>query len=67
MKAVAINGSPRKGGNTGILLKKALAPLTAAGWQTEFIQLGGVPIRGCRACYHCFDAKDLCNFMASSL
>lgn len=59
MKAVAINGSPRKGGNTEILLKKALAPLAAAGWETEFIQLGGAPIRGCRACYHCFDAKDL--------
>ncbi len=58
MKAVAINGSPRKGGNTEILLQKALAPLAAAGWETELIQLGGVPIRGCRACYHCFDTKD---------
>src|SRR5512136_1608172 len=58
MKAVAINGSPRKGGNTEILLKKVLAPLAAAGWETELIQLGGAPIRGCRACYHCFDAKD---------
>jgi multimeric flavodoxin WrbA len=58
MKAVAINGSPRKGGNTEILLKKALAPLAVAGWETELIQLGSVPIRGCRACYHCFDARD---------
>src|SRR5512142_2673967 len=58
MKAVAINGSPRKGGNTEILLKKVLAPLAAAGWETELIQLGGATIRGCRACYHCFDARD---------
>ncbi len=58
MKALAINGSPRKGGNTEILLRKALEPLAAAGWDTEFIQLGGVPIRGCRACYHCFETKD---------
>jgi multimeric flavodoxin WrbA len=58
MKAVAINGSPRKGGNTEILLKKALAPLVAAGWETEFIQLGGRPIRGCQACYRCFDLKN---------
>ncbi len=58
MKAVAINGSPRKGGNTEILLRKVLAPLASAGWETEFIQLGGANIRGCRACYHCFDAKD---------
>ena len=27
MKALAINGSPRKGGNTEILLKKALEPI----------------------------------------
>jgi multimeric flavodoxin WrbA len=58
MKVVAINGSPRKGGNTEILLKQALVPLAKAGWETELIQLGGVPIRGCRACYHCFDSKD---------
>ena len=58
MKAVAINGSPRKGGNTEILLKKALAPLADAGWETEFIQLGGRPIRGCQACYRCFEQKD---------
>ncbi len=58
MKAVAINGSPRPGGNTEMLLKKALAPLAAAGWETELIQLGSGPIRGCRACYHCFEAKD---------
>jgi len=58
MKALAINGSPRKGGNTEILLKKALAPLAEAGWDTEFIQLGGTPIRGCQACYVCFDKKN---------
>jgi multimeric flavodoxin WrbA len=58
MKAVAINGSPRKGGNTEILLKKVLAPLTASGWETEFIQLGGTNIHGCRACYQCFKNKN---------
>ncbi len=58
MKAVAINGSPRRGGNTEILLKKALAPLADAGWETEFIQVGGAPIRGCQACYVCFERKN---------
>jgi multimeric flavodoxin WrbA len=58
MKAVAINGSPRKGGNTEILLKKVLAPLAAAGWETQFIQLGGEPIRGCQACYRCVKKKN---------
>ena len=58
MKAIAINGSPRQGGNTEILLRKVLEPLTDAGWDTECIQLGGKPIRGCRACYQCFKTKD---------
>ena len=58
MKAIAINGSPRKGGNTEILLKKVLAPLAAAGWETEFVQLGGKPIRGCQACFRCFKKKN---------
>ena len=58
MKAVAINGSPRKGGNTEILLRKVLEPLSSVDWDTEFIQLGGKKIRGCTACYRCFSTKD---------
>lgn len=58
MYAVAVNGSPRKGGNTEILLKRVLAPLTEAGWETELVQVGGQKIRGCQACYKCFENKD---------
>ncbi|WP_243357927.1 flavodoxin family protein [Fundidesulfovibrio terrae] len=58
MKVVAINGSPRKGGNTETLLREALKPLQAAGWESSFIQLGGAKIRGCIACYKCFENKD---------
>ena len=58
MKAIAINGSPRKGGNTEILLKQVLEPLAASGWETEFIQIGGTPVHGCKACYHCFQQKN---------
>lgn len=58
MNAVAINGSPRRGGNTEILLKQVLGTLAQAGWKTEFIQLGGGTIRGCQACYTCFDRKN---------
>ena len=53
MKALAINGSPRKGGNTEILLRKALEPIAAAGHQTDFLQVGGTRIRGCTACDAC--------------
>ena len=58
MKAIAINGSPRKGGNTEFLLKKALEPIRAAGIKTELIQVGGKQVRGCLACYKCWKNKD---------
>lgn len=58
MKVVAFNGSPRKEGNTAILLRKVLSPIARAGIDTELVQVGGLPIRGCTACYHCFEAKD---------
>jgi multimeric flavodoxin WrbA len=58
MKAVAINGSPRKGGNTEALLRAVLEPLDAAGWETKFIQVGGQKIRGCMACWKCMENRD---------
>jgi multimeric flavodoxin WrbA len=58
MKAIAINGSPRPGGNTEALLKKVLEPLKAAGWGTEYLKIGGQPVRGCSACFKCFERKD---------
>jgi len=58
MKAIAINGSPRKGGNTEYLLKKVLEPIGAAGIKTELIQIGGKAVRGCVACYKCRERKD---------
>lgn len=41
-----------------MLLRTALEPLAKAGWETELVQLGGTPIRGCRACYQCFKTKN---------
>ena len=58
MKAIAINGSPRPGGNTEIMLHKVLEPLEAAGWSTEYLRIGGRPVRGCTACFKCFERKD---------
>lgn len=58
MKVLAINGSPRVGGNTEVLLKAVLAPLAAAGWETELLQLGGKPVRGCTACFQCQTRKN---------
>jgi multimeric flavodoxin WrbA len=58
MKAVAFNGSPRKGGNTEILLKKVLEPISKAGIETELVQIGGKRVQGCIACYKCRENKD---------
>ena len=58
MKALAINGSPRKGGNTEILLRKVLAPIAAAGHGTEYMQVGGTRLRGCTACGACGRIKN---------
>lgn len=58
IKVVAFNCSPRKDGNTAVLLKAALAELEAAGIQTELVQLAGKPLRGCTACMGCVKNKD---------
>jgi multimeric flavodoxin WrbA len=58
MKALAINGSPRKNGNTRLLLENVLEPLADAGWETELVQIGGQDIHGCRACGICSRNQD---------
>ncbi|MDA8079953.1 MAG: flavodoxin family protein [Nitrospiraceae bacterium] len=59
MKVVAFNGSPRKEGNTSIALRTCLDEISKEGIATELVQLGGSDIRGCRACYKCFENKDM--------
>jgi len=58
MKVVAFNGSARKDGNTAILIKYVFGELEKEGIETEMVQLAGSSIRGCTACYKCFDNKD---------
>jgi hypothetical protein len=63
MKVVGFNGSPRKGGNTAILLDLVFRELQKEGIETEMVQLGGQNIHGCRSCYKCFSKKDgRCGF-----
>jgi len=58
MKVLAVNGSPRAGGNTEGLLKKVLETLEDAGWETEYRRIGGKPVHGCRACMQCVKRKN---------
>lgn len=58
VKVVAFNGSPRAGGNTFQLLNHVLNELKAEGIETQLIQLGNKPLRGCIACGACWKNKD---------
>ena len=58
MKVVAFNGSPRKDGNTSILINYVFQELEKEAIETELVQLSGKNIRGCIACYKCFENKD---------
>jgi len=55
MKVVAFNGSPRKNGNTSILINTVFAELQKEGIETELINIGGTGMRGCIACMKCFE------------
>jgi len=57
-KVVAINGSPRKDGNTARLLIEVLAELEKEGIETELVQIGGKKVHGCTACGKCFENRD---------
>jgi multimeric flavodoxin WrbA len=53
MKVLGINCSPRKGGNTELLLREVFAALEKEGIKTELFQLGGKEVSGCIACMKC--------------
>jgi multimeric flavodoxin WrbA len=58
MMVVAFNGSPRKDGNTTILINHVFRELEKEEVETELVQLSGKEIHGCIACYKCFENKD---------
>ena len=75
MKVLLINGSPRKQGNTFLALSEAAKTLEQQGIETEIVQIGVKPVRGCIACGHCmvkqlgrcvFD-DDICNRISEKM
>ena len=58
MKVVAFNGSPRRNGNTAILINEVFRALENEGIKTEMIQLGNKPVHGCTACGKCREIQD---------
>ncbi|WP_291328247.1 flavodoxin family protein [Desulfovibrio sp. UCD-KL4C] len=53
MKAIAVNGSPRKKGNTATLLEHALNGAKAKGADVEVVNLYGLKYKGCISCFEC--------------
>ena len=60
VKVIGIVSSPRKGGNTEILVKEALAAAHKAGAETELVPLAGKNIAPCDGCGAC-EKKGICK------
>ncbi|MEN6448880.1 MAG: flavodoxin family protein [Thermoguttaceae bacterium] len=59
MRVLGISGSPRRGGNTDILIHTALDLLAAEGIETEFLSLADRPVKPCNGCRGCFAGDDV--------
>lgn len=57
MKVLGISGSPRRGGNTDLLIQSALEVFAAEGIQTDFLSLADHPVKPCVACRGCFRSE----------
>lgn len=57
MKVLAVVGSPRRGGNTDILLSKIAEGARAGGAQVEAVHLGGLQVRECDGCHACWRGR----------
>ena len=53
MKAIFINGSPRKNGNTASLLAKAMQGAADSGCETRLVHLRDLKFSGCLSCLAC--------------
>lgn len=53
MKVLGIMGSPRRGGNTDILLDEVLSAAAESGGRTTKLAIGSLNIRPCYELYHC--------------
>jgi len=75
MKVLLLNGSANKKGNTFTALTEIASRLEKNGVESEIMQLGNKPVRGCIACGQCqmkqlsrcvFD-DDVCNRIVEKL
>ncbi len=53
MNVLGISGTPRKNGNSEILLQYALRPFEKQGWQKRVFRLSEITVQPCRGCEQC--------------
>lgn len=61
MKVIAVNGSPRKNGNTAVLLHNALRGAEENGASTKLLNLYELNYKGCMSCFACKRKENQCN------
>ena len=62
MKVLLINASPRKGGNSSILIDNMIKVFKEYDVDTEIVEIGAKDIRGCSACGYCHTNKGKCVY-----
>lgn len=62
MKVILLNGSPHPNGCTFTALSEVERVLHAEGIETELLQLGALPVRGCTGCGACAKRDGFCIF-----
>jgi len=60
MNVLGISGTPRKNGNSHILLEHSLAPFKESGWDVTILGLHDLTVQPCKACDHCRSYNGKC-------
>ena len=61
MHVIAINGSPRKKGNTSTILESILEGAREAGAETTHVMLDEIDLKGCMGCLSCREKPAVCK------
>ncbi len=61
MEIIAINGSPRKEGNTSILVRAILEGARRTGAETTEVRLHDIHLKGCMGCLSCRKNPGVCK------
>ncbi len=62
MKVIAINGSPRKNGNTATMLQEILEGASEKGAETRMVHINELTMKGCQGCLWCRENLGECAY-----